>query len=259
MRPQEARELARRVPGLRRSERELLALLLRLTRDGSGAVTWPRGTKAIADDLDYSTEAVKLARRALVSRGLVLITQRGLGAVRTSYRVDLAAVRSEGPETHPGEGPVNTRENPFPPSPEVGPPLPQGGVTSTPRSGRHYPTYTRARLSPVLSGSTPLPPASGGSMRDARCPKAEARGSPCESCRACGTTPRQVAAAATSAAKQQAVAARLAEQLARRQQVEAARAERAAERARTGGPSPGYLAARAAVSSRNPTDREALA
>src|SRR5690348_2617806 len=103
MRYGDAHKLAAAVPGLRRSERAMLEFLLRQVRDESGSTSWPRGTAQIVTEIGYSRRAIKYARQRLLALGVVSIERAGLGSDRTLYRVELAAVRGQVPDPHPGE------------------------------------------------------------------------------------------------------------------------------------------------------------
>jgi hypothetical protein len=248
VRPREAAIAARAVPGLRRSERAMLELLLRLSRGDAGELPWHISTATIAAELGYTTRAIKYARQRLVERRLIVVVKQGVGSTRTLYRVDRAAVVSS---SLPGDHPVNRGENAESSPPEPGHSFPHSGETASPPRGNHFPTYTRARRSTPLSRTTPQPPASGGQAAGGqKCPKAAARGQPCHNCRACGTTARQVEQADRRNRQLAEAADRLAEQLAARQAAEDARADLQRD-----GPSPAYLAARAALTTQ-PTDRE---
>lgn len=220
------------------SERRLLKLLLRFVRDETGHVGMQWSTRRLAAESDTSYRGIEDARRRLVRAGLVEIVRPGSGRLETLYRVALERLPMEVLAGLVLVEAVNPGEKAGPPASSTPPRSPWGRPTVTVgQTPDHAPPYARVRIEPEIPDlKAPLSPtrfAAGGSSPptvkgSTSCPRAKRRGRPCENCRACHTTQRQLTKAARAAAKLAEVERRKADQIAKRREFEAGRAAAAA-------------------------------
>jgi hypothetical protein len=154
---------ARLIP--RGSSREILALLLRLTRGSLGV---ERSTGWIANELGINYSTAKRSLDALISADLVVVAIPGIGRTRSTYQVDFVRLRALGNSSDSDRSNDHPQKGRYAPSEGALRPL-SGGVTPPPS--------TRARASLPLSFLNPPPPEPATEARTQTSPAAS-RGDP---------------------------------------------------------------------------------
>jgi DNA-binding transcriptional ArsR family regulator len=159
--------------GLTRSAQALYGTLARLarTRDSIARGYVEVGMSQLTKRTQYSERMLRYARAELADAGLIEVLRVGDGRKRSWYRVDVS-------------GPVQS--------------LPPRAATNATQGGTDcHPQRARAGSSRLSSRTTPIPPeptALGAALDALKCPTARLRGRRCARCRACGTSPRVLAA-----------------------------------------------------------------